>query len=381
MKILRTNGAGCCCVIVSYFSTLATSFHQMIQSFISHIVSQIASPERLNASLIALILVALFGMLFGANGGNANPFLWGMLDKIFGGFTRKTYKVGRSESSLQFRGAILLTLYLLIAGIIAAIAVLAERHFRMAGFMDPFLLTLALSGGATWSALVKLHHALRAEEKKGRGPSSLSKGSFYEIAVSTRSNLNTTDNHGIIRTGIGFVAGNFDKGLVAPIFWYLMGGLPAAYIYCGIAAARWSLSKEGFSKGIGNLALRLEEFFGFIPQLISAFILAFAALMTPYAGLTRSFVGMFTRAGRAPYAEGGLPLTTLAWGLGVSLGGPVEDIDGSVLKRAWVGAPSSTARLERHHLRMAIYLNIMAFILVAAVLMGGIMIWKIRQGV
>lgn len=359
--------------IVAYFQTLATSFRMMIQDLISHIISQIASPERLNSSIIALILVSLLGMLFGPFSGNANPFVWVGLNKIFGNFAKKTYKVGRSVSSLQFRGAILLTLYLLISGIVAAIAVLVERKFHIAGFMDPILLSLTLSGGATWSALVKLHHALRAEEKKNLD---LPKGSFYEIAVSTRSNLNTTDSHGIIRTGIAFVAKSFDKGVIAPLFWYLLGGLPAVYIYCGIVAARWSLSKEGFAKGIGTLALRLEEFFGFFPQLISSVILAFAALMTPSAGLTRSFIGMFSRKGRATYAEGGLPLTTLAWGLGVSLGGPVEDIDGSVLKRSWVGAPSSSAKVERRHLRMAIYLNIMAFVLTLAVLVGGLVVWK-----
>jgi adenosylcobinamide-phosphate synthase len=345
----------------------------MIQDLISHIVGAIASPERLNASVIAMIVVALFGLLFGAASGNANPYLWGMLEKVFGGFTRKTYKVGRSVSSLQFRGAVLLTLYLLITGIVAAIAVLFERHFHLAGFMDPFLLTLTLSGGATWASLVKLHHALRAEEKKGQG---LPKGSFYEVAVSTRSNLNTTDNHGIIRTGIGFVATSFDKGLIAPLFWYLMGGLPAAYIYCGIAAARWSLSKEGFAKGIGTLALKLEEFFGFFPQLVSAFILAFAALITPSAGFVRSFIGMCSRTGNASYAEGGLPVTTLAWGLGVSLGGPVEDVDGSVLRRAWVGAKGSTAQLERHHLRRAIYLSIVSYFLTFFLLLVGVVGWK-----
>lgn len=346
----------------------------MTQEFLSHIIGQIASAERLNVVIIALILVSLFGMLFGAYSGNANPFLWGALEKIFGGLTRRSYKVERSVSTLQFRGAVLLTLYLLITGIVAAIALLVERRFHVGGFMDPLLLTLTMSGGATWSSLVKLHHALRAEEKRGQ---KISKGSFYEVAVSTRSNLNTTDNHGIIRVGIGFVATSFDKGVVAPLFWYILGGLPAAYIYCGIAAARWSLSKDGFAKGIGTLALKLEEVFGFVPQILSSIILALAALMTPYAGLIRSIIGMFARKGRAPYAEGGLPLTTLAWGLGVSLGGPVEDVDGSVLKRSWVGSSNSTARLERHHLRMAIYLNIMAFVWVFAFVVAGAMLWKI----
>jgi adenosylcobinamide-phosphate synthase len=346
----------------------------MVEDCISHIISQIGSPERLSAVAIAMVVVALFGMLFGPAGGNANPFLWGILDKIFGNLARKTYNVDRSLSTLQFRGALLLTLYLVISGIVAALAVLVEQHFHFAGFMNPLLLSLAMSGGATWSALVKLHHALRAEEKKHMG---LPKGSFYDIAVSTRTNLNTTDNHGIIRGGIGFVATSFDKGIVAPIFWYLLGGLPAAYIYCGIAAARWSLSKDGFAKGIGTLALRLEQFFGWVPQIISAIMLTLATVLTPTAGPFRALRGVFSSAGKAPYAEGGLPLTVVAWGLGVSLGGPVEDMDGSVLKRVWVGSLASTARLERHHLRLAIYLGIMGYVLIAALLILGVMVWKI----
>lgn len=368
MKFLREY-AGCDDAveypILTFFPTIAL----LMSDFISHIIGNIASPDRMNAAIIAMLLVALFGMLFGASGGNANPFLWACLDKIFGGLTRRTYKVDRSEESLQFRGAVLLTLYLLITGIIAALALLIERKFHLVGFMDPILLTACLSGGATWASLVRLHHAVRAEENKKN--KDIPKGSFYDIAVSTRSNLNTTDNHGILRVGIGFVATNFDKGIVVPLFWYVLGGLPAAFLYSGIAAARWSLSKEGFAKGIGTLALNLEKAVAIVPQVLSAFLLSLAALLTPKASFLRSLYGMFTVKGLAPYAEGGISLTSLAYGLGVSLGGPVEDIDGSVLKRAWVGAEGSSARVDRHHLRMAIYLSIMAFAVLFAFVLAG----------
>lgn len=100
-------------------------------------------------------------------------------------------------------------------------------------------------------------------------------------------------------------------------------------------------------------------------------------MMTPSARLTRAVMGVFTTSGRAPYAEGGLPLTVLAHALGVSLGGPVEDSDGSVLKRAWVGAGGSSAKVEIQHLRVAIYLSIMAHILTFSALLAGLMGWKI----
>ena len=332
-------------------------------------LSEIAAPERIGSVLIAMLMVGLIGFMTGPSGGNANPFMWYLLEKICGKLIRKTYNTERSVASLRFRGAILLMLYLIVNGIIAAAAILIEQHFHLSGYMDSLLVALTLSGGATWYALLRLHHALRADGKKGAG-------SFYEIAVSTRVNLNSTDDHGIIRTAVGFVATNFDKALVAPIFWYLIGGLPALYLYTGIAAARWSMSKDGFAKGIGNLALKLETVFGFIPQMITTCILALAALMTPSAGMTRSLRGVFARSGAASYAEGGMPLTALAWALGVSLGGPVEDVHGSVLKRSWVGPSTASARLERVHLRHAVYLSIMGYLLVAAILIGGLVLWR-----
>lgn len=338
----------------------------MFDLFFSHILS----VGRFNSAMVALIMVSLVGMMTGPAGGNANPFLWGFLDRICGRLVHKTYNIDRSVASLQFRGALLLSLYLLITGIVAAIAILIERRFEMAGLADPFLLSLTLSGGATWSALIKLHHCLGNSDH-------LSKGSYYQVAISTKTNLNSTDDHGIIRVGLGFLATSLDKGMVAPLFWYLIGGLPGAYIYCGIAAARWSLSKDGFAKGIGTLALKLEAVFGVVPQILSAILIAFAALLTPTSGMTRTFIGLIRGKGHAPYAEGGLPVTALAYAMNISIGGPVEDISGSVLKRSWVGPSNSTARLERVHLRHAVYLGIMAYVLVAAFMISGILVWKV----
>src|SRR3989338_58785 len=348
----------------------------MFLELISYILDNIASPERLNTAMISLLFVSVFGGVFGSFSGNANPFLWVMLDRVFGGIAKKTYKVGRSVSSLHFRGTIILILYIFSTALVTFAVVLLDKALPLSGFMTPVLLTCVLSGGATWSALIKLHRAIRAEDKKGKSNQHLPKGSYYDIAVSTRTNLNTTDTHGIIRGGIGFVSFSLDKGIIAPLFWFLIGGLPAAFIYSGIAAARWSLSKEGFAKGIGNLALALEGLLGYIPQLITTVILAFAALFTPSARLTRAVMGLFSKgAGQASYGEGGLPLTALAWGMGISLGGPVEDRDGSVLKRAWIGSPKSTAKVEIHHLRIAIYLSVMSYILTFAFLLAGVMAW------
>lgn len=349
----------------------------MLIDFLNSLIAQVFSIERIEIAMIAMVLSALLGFLLGPISGNANPLLWVLLDKVGGGFSRKIYNVERSLSSLRFRGFVLLGFYICLTLIVSIFVGSINDHIPFSGFTEPFFLSFVISAGAPWSALIRLHHAIQAESHKGK--SKAGRGSYFDMAVSTRTNLNTTDNHGIIRVGIGFIATHFDKAVVAPLFWYMIAGLPAAYLYAGIAAARWGVSKDGFSKGVGHIPLEFEKLWGMIPQILSAIFLSTAAAFTPKAAMSRAIMGMGASQGTAPYAQGGLPLTVLAWGLGISLGGPVEDRDGSVLKRAWVGGEKNTARVETQHLRSAIYLGIIAYILLFATLSGVLMIQEISR--
>ena len=341
----------------------------MTSHSLGKIIGEIGSEDRLLTAVIALILVAVAGLLTGPLGGNANPLLWNVVDRVIGGVARKSYNVARTPSSLKFRGGFFTFFYVMAAVAIGCAAHMIVRSYALYGFTEPILLSLTLGGGAVWFSLNRLYHALGGAKK-------LEKGSYRPIALSTRSNLNTTDDYGITRVGIGFMAQNFDKALVAPLFWYLVGGLPLAYLYAGIAAARWGLAKDGFAKGLGDIALWLERVFGFVPHLFSGLFMALAALFTPGAQLSRAVPGFFSRTGQAPYHEGGLPVTATAFALKISIGGPVEDLDGSVIKKAWVGPKDASAKVDKAQLRRAIYLSVMAYVLLAAAMIGGIVLWR-----
>lgn len=334
------------------------------------IIGEIGSEDRLLTAIMAVLLVAVAGLLTGPLKGNANPLLWNVIDRLFGSVARKTYNVDRSPSSLKFRGTIFTVLYILTACAIGAGFHMLSRKFPLSGFTDPILLALVLTGGSVWFSLNKLYHAL-AEGSK------LAPGSYLPIAVSTRSNLNTTDDYGITRIGIGFMTQSFDKALIAPLFWFLIGGVPLAYLYAGIAAARWALAKDGFAKGLGDIALWLERIFGIIPHFIAGLFMSLAALFTPGAQLNRSLPAYFGTEGRALYAEGGLPLNVVAWALKVSLGGPVEDLDGSVIKRTWVGPKDASAKVDKGQLRRAVYMSVMAYVLVVSAMIAGIVLHRL----
>ena len=113
---------------------------------------------------------------------------------------------------------------------------------------------------------------------------------------------------------------------------------------------------------------------GFAPHILSGALMALAGLFTPTGGMMRAFTGLLKSKGRAAYVEGGLPLTAMAHSLNISLGGPVHDLDGSALKRAWIGPEGATAQLDAGHLRRALYICLMAYLLLIASLCGA-MIW------
>lgn len=334
-----------------------------------NIFKDIADPDRIIVAMGAILLVSLIGYITGPLSGNANPLLWGGLDKMFG-FARKSYKVERSSSSLSFRGVLFGLMYIITAGAIGFGLWYFTTHYYTSLPFEILLLSFVLSGGAVWVSLAKLHQALKEGSK-------LEKGSYRPIAISARKNLNTTDDYGIARVGIAFMPRAFDKGFVAPIFWFLLGGLPMAYLYAGIACAAWALSKEGYSKNFGDFILKLEKIFGLFPNTLAGLFMALAAVFTPTARITRIFPYFFKRVGKAKYAEGGFPLTVVSYALDISLGGPVEDLEGSVIRHGWIGPKSATARLDKGHIKRAVYMSVMAYVLVFAALMGALLAWKL----
>lgn len=330
-----------------------------------YIHSLLFDPTRIPLAMGAIMTVGIFGVATGPMRGNANPLYWAVVNGLFGGFGARLDRVQRTPADLMMRGFFVTVLGLGFFYLCARLAASAAFFYPAAGLTEVVLLSLCLSAGTIWYALLKLFFALK-DKKVG-------KGAYYTIASSSRCDLSASDDFTITRVGMALAARNFDKGLVAPVVWYLIAGLPGAFVYTGLAALAWRFGKDGFTKGFGRLPLALERLMGFVPTLLAGFLLAAAGLLTPTGGMTRAFIGVFgTGKGRAPYDQGGQPVTAMAWSLGVSLGGPNQDLDGSALQRAWVGPEGATARLEASHLRRAIYLHLMAVLLLLAALGGGL---------
>ncbi len=335
-----------------------------MKEFFLNLPHEVYDPARVYTAMAALMLCVAVGMITGPMHGNANPFLWKLANGLFGGLGRKLDRPQRKATDLMFRGFILLVPALLIFFLLAEGAVRLSAGYPYKGFTEVVLLSLSMTAGTVWFALLRLFFARRDNK--------VSRNAFSSIAVSTRVDLSQTDLFGVTRTGMALAARAFDKGIVGPVFWYLLAGLPGAYIYACLAALSWRFGRDGFTKGFGSVPLALEKLLGFVPGAFAGALMALSGLFTPTGGMTRALRALGPGQGHARYEQGGWPVTAMAYALNVSLGGPVTDIDGSSLRRDWVGPENATAQLENGHLRRALYMSLIAHMLFLASLMGAL---------
>ena len=158
------------------------------------------------------------------------------------------------------------------------------------------------------------------------------------------------DVHGVARAAIESLAENFSDGVVAPVFWYLVLGLPGLFAY-KMANTLDSMigHRTPHYRAFGWAAARLDDLANLVPARISGVLIATAALFARGGRPTRAFAIMLRdgRKHRSPNA--GWPEGAMAGALGLALAGPRRYADGVVADR-WVGdgtaraAPADIAR-------------------------------------
>ena len=121
-------------------------------------------------------------------------------------------------------------------------------------------------------------------------------------------------------SAIESLAENLNDSVVAPIFWFVLLGLPGAAIYrfANTADAMWGY--RGVYKGqnwewAGKWAARADDVLSWLPARLTAVLLAVAA-----GGLPRK--ALSDEAGKTPSPNSGWPMAAMALALGITLRKP-----------------------------------------------------------
>ena len=116
------------------------------------------------------------------------------------------------------------------------------------------------------------------------------------------------------------MAENLNDSVVAPIFWFVLLGLPGAAVYrfANTADAMWGY--RGVYRGkhwewAGKWAARADDVLSWAPARLTALLLAIAAQGLPLSALHKE-------AGKTPSPNSGWPMAAMALALNISLGKP-----------------------------------------------------------
>lgn len=175
------------------------------------------------------------------------------------------------------------------------------------------------------------------------------------------------DESGISRAAIESLAENFSDGVVAPVFWLVLGGLPGIAAYKAINTADSMIGhKSERHVDFGRAAARLDDLVNLPASRLTAGLVVVAALLAP--GLSaRSALRAIrndARSHRSPNA--GWPEAAFAGALGLELAGP-RSYGGQIIEDAVMGK-GGRPRANCADIRRAITLYwITGFLLIAIV--------------
>lgn len=151
---------------------------------------------------------------------------------------------------------------------------------------------------------------------------------------------------GVRESALESLAENLSDSVVAPLFWFVLLGLPGAAVYrlANTADAMWGY--RGVYRGktwewAGKWAARADDVLNWIPARVTAVALCWAAPARPGAAARPRWSQLAQEAARTPSPNSGWPMAALALSLGLALRKP-----GVYVLNAAGQAPAAAATLQ-----------------------------------
>ena len=215
--------------------------------------------------------------------------------------------------SRRGRGVVALLILLLLTGAIAGVIAFGLRMLPLGWILEAILASTLLAqkelGRAVRAVADGLGHSLEAGQKAvshivGRDPEAL-------------------DEAGVARAAIESLAESASDGVVAPLFWLVIGGLPGIALYKAINTADSMIGHrtEPYVE-FGRASARLDDLVNLIPARLTGALFCAASFLVKGADAGRGWSVMLRDAMKHASPNAGWPEAAAAGALGISLGGP-----------------------------------------------------------
>jgi adenosylcobinamide-phosphate synthase len=144
------------------------------------------------------------------------------------------------------------------------------------------------------------------------------------------------DEAGVSRAAIETLAENTSDGVVAPLFWGVLAGLPGMAIYKAVNTADSMIGHRNERyEWFGKAAAKLDDLLNLVPARITGMLFVCAALHR--RTIHRAFSVMWGDASRHLSPNAGWPEAAMAGALNCRLGGPRHYEGGDSAVGVWLG--------------------------------------------
>lgn len=254
--------------------------------------------------------------------------------------------VCRSESALYVGGAVL---WLVVVGATwlitwAVISGMSAINIWLGRLMELWLAYTILAGRCLSDAAMDVYRALES------GSLEDSRRQLSYIVGRDTSQLNETQiTRGVVET----VAENTVDGVIAPLFYLFIGGVPLAMAYKAINTLDSMVGyKNEKYKAIGCVSARIDDLANLIPARLSWLLLTMAAFFLRLNVRHAFRIGWRDRyQHKSPNC--GWSEATVAGALGVRLGGP-NHYFGELVEKPWIG--DEQREINQQDIKLTIHL-------------------------
>ena len=253
---------------------------------------------------------------------------------------------GVSSLALVLRGGLLTASIVLLTAAIGGAVSWAARMAPGGWLAEAILASTLIAFRSLYDHVAAVAAGLESGLSEGRAA----------VAHIVGRDPQSLDEAGIARAAIESAAENFSDGVVAPVFWFALLGLPglAAYKAINTLDSMIGHRSERYAQ-FGTVAARLDDVVNWLPARLAGIIIALGALAIRGASAARAAATMRrdARLHRSPNA--GWPEAAMAGALGFALAGPRRYGD-QIVDDHWMG--DGRRNLNAGDIRVALRLYI-----------------------
>ena len=164
----------------------------------------------------------------------------------------------------------------------------------------------------------------------------------------------------VTRGTVETIAENIVDGIISPLFYFVIGGVPLAFLYRAVNTLDSMVGyKNDKYQDFGMFAARVDDVFNYIPARLTGILIVLATIILRF-NVYGVVTTIWRDSAKHPSPNSGFPEAGVAGALGIRLGG-LNYYGGVASKRAYMGVALN--ELAPIHIKQTIQMMYMATIL------------------